>query len=181
MCWRGYTQVYSCFKNSLIIYEENTKKNRKRVASLYVIKGIPSGFPCRIARSMREGCRETFGKRKNTRAAGECIFPLSESRATSQVHGSRYPAWKTIWYSFYKITTVKQWHFENPAKILRRPIKLRANHIDQSNCVSHCSYYIKRFPLIYINFNFDFLDLHNVFFENNFANKLTRSIVFEAI
>jgi hypothetical protein len=31
------------------------------------------------------GCRETFGKRKNTRAAGECIFTLSESRATSQV------------------------------------------------------------------------------------------------
>jgi hypothetical protein len=29
---------------------------------------------------MHEGCRETFGKRKNTRAAGECIFTLSESR-----------------------------------------------------------------------------------------------------
>ena len=41
---------------------------------------------------LRDPCRETFGKRKNTRAAGECIFPLSESRATSQVHGSRYPA-----------------------------------------------------------------------------------------
>jgi hypothetical protein len=25
------------------------------------------------------------------------IFTLSESRAISQVHGSRYPAWKTIW------------------------------------------------------------------------------------
>jgi hypothetical protein len=41
--------------------------------------------PCtrdvRIAWSMHEGCRETFGKRKNTRAAGECIFTLSESRA----------------------------------------------------------------------------------------------------
>jgi hypothetical protein len=47
---------------------------------------------------MHEGCRETFGKRKNTRAAaGECIFTLFESRATSQVYGSRYPAWKTIW------------------------------------------------------------------------------------
>ena len=33
----------------------------------------------------------------NTRAVGECILKLSESRATSQVHGSRYPAWKTIW------------------------------------------------------------------------------------
>ena len=39
----------------------------------------------------------------------------------------------------------------------------------------------QRFPLIYINFNFDFLDLHNVFFENYFANELTTSIVFEAI
>ena len=47
--------------------------------------------------TMHEGCRETFGKRKNTRAAGECIFTFSESRATSQVHGSRYLAWKTIW------------------------------------------------------------------------------------
>jgi hypothetical protein len=28
------------------------------------IKGIPNGFPCKIARSMHEGCRETFGKRK---------------------------------------------------------------------------------------------------------------------
>jgi hypothetical protein len=24
-------------------------------------------------------------------------FYASDSRATSQVHGSRYPAWKTIW------------------------------------------------------------------------------------
>ena len=46
---------------------------------------------------MHEGCRETLGKRKNTRGAGESIFTLSESRATSQVHGSRHPAWKTIW------------------------------------------------------------------------------------
>jgi hypothetical protein len=37
---------------------------------------------------MHEGCRETFGKLKNTRAADECIFTLSESRATSQVHGA---------------------------------------------------------------------------------------------
>jgi hypothetical protein len=43
------------------------------------------------------------------------------------------------------------------------------------------SYLYMRFPLIYINFNFDFLDLYNVFFENYFANELTRSIVFEAI
>jgi hypothetical protein len=31
---------------------------------------------------MHEGCRETFGQRKNTRATGKCIFTLSESRAT---------------------------------------------------------------------------------------------------
>jgi hypothetical protein len=31
--------------------------------------------------------------------------------------------------------------------------------------------------LIYINFNLDFLDLHNVFFKNYFANELARSIV----
>jgi hypothetical protein len=30
---------------------------------------------------------------------------------------------------------------------------------------------------LYINFNFDFLDLHNVVFENYFANELSRSIV----
>ena len=59
-------------------------------------KGLLNGFPCRIARSMHAGCCESFGKRKNTRAAGEYIFMLSESRATSQVHGSRYPARKTI-------------------------------------------------------------------------------------
>ena len=32
-----------------------------------------------------------------------------------------------------------------------------------------------------LNFNFDFLHLHNVFFDNYFANELTRSIVFEAV
>ena len=35
---------------------------------------------------MHEGCRETFGKRKNTRAAGECI-----ALDHVQVHRSRYP------------------------------------------------------------------------------------------
>ena len=30
------------FKNSLIIHEENTKKNHKRVVSLYVDKDFPS-------------------------------------------------------------------------------------------------------------------------------------------
>jgi hypothetical protein len=34
-------------------------------------------------------------------------------------------------------------------------------------------YMWERFPLIYINFNFDFLDLHNVVFENYFVNELT--------
>jgi hypothetical protein len=33
---RRYT--YSLLKNSLIIHEENTKKNRKRVVSVYVIQ-----------------------------------------------------------------------------------------------------------------------------------------------
>ena len=32
----------SSFKNSLIIHEENTKKNHKRVVSLYVDKDFPS-------------------------------------------------------------------------------------------------------------------------------------------
>jgi hypothetical protein len=32
----------STFKNSLIIHEENTKKNHKRVVSLYVDKDFPS-------------------------------------------------------------------------------------------------------------------------------------------
>ena len=33
---------YIEFKNSLIIHEENTKKNHKRVVSLYVDKDFPS-------------------------------------------------------------------------------------------------------------------------------------------
>ena len=37
-------------------------------------------------------------------ACGSCIFTLSENRATCQVHGSRYPARKTIQYLFCKIT-----------------------------------------------------------------------------
>jgi hypothetical protein len=46
------------------------------------------------------GCCSTFGKRKNTLACGSSIFTLSESLATSLVHGSRNPARKTIRYSF---------------------------------------------------------------------------------
>ena len=34
--------IYIYFKNSLIIHEENTKKNHKRVVSLYVDKDFPS-------------------------------------------------------------------------------------------------------------------------------------------
>ena len=60
------------------------------------IKGLLNGFPCRIAWSMHAGCYDIFGKLKNTRAAGECIFTLSENRVTFQVHGSHYPARKTI-------------------------------------------------------------------------------------
>jgi hypothetical protein len=43
------------------------------------------------------------------------------------------------------------------------------------------SLYVIEISLDLHKFNFDFLDLHNVFFENYFANELTRSIVFEAI
>jgi hypothetical protein len=35
-----------------------------------------------------------------------------------------------------------------------------------------------RFMLIYINFNFDFLGLDNVYFKNYFANELIRWVVF---
>jgi hypothetical protein len=53
-----------------------------------------------VAWSMHLGCCSTFGKRKNTLAYGSCIFTLSESLATSRVHGSRNPARKTSRYSF---------------------------------------------------------------------------------
>ena len=46
---------------------------------------------------MHLGCCTTFGKRKNTETFDKT---LSESLATSRVHGSRYPARKTIRYSF---------------------------------------------------------------------------------
>jgi hypothetical protein len=79
MVWKSILKV--TFKNS-IIHEENTKKNHKRVVSLYVIKGIRNGFPCRIAWSMHDGCRETFGKRENTRAASECVLNSGEASPT---------------------------------------------------------------------------------------------------
>jgi hypothetical protein len=66
----------------------------------YFIKQLPNGLPSRIAWSMHLGCCSTFGKRKNTLACGSSIFTLSESLATSLVHGSRNPARKTIRYSF---------------------------------------------------------------------------------
>ena len=37
-----YNNMIMYFKNSLIIHEENTKKNHKRVVSLYVDKDFPS-------------------------------------------------------------------------------------------------------------------------------------------
>jgi hypothetical protein len=43
---------------------------------------------------MHLGCCSTFVKRKNTLACGSSIFTLSESLATSLVHGSRNPARK---------------------------------------------------------------------------------------
>jgi hypothetical protein len=67
----------------------------------YFIKQLPNGFPSRIAWStIHLGCCSTFGKRKNTLACVSSIFTLSESLATSLVHGSRNPARKTIRYSF---------------------------------------------------------------------------------
>ena len=42
----------------------------------------------------------TFGTRKNTLACGSSILTLSESLATSLVHGSRNPAREIIRYSF---------------------------------------------------------------------------------
>jgi hypothetical protein len=43
--------------------------------------------------------------------------------------------------------------------------------------ISVVSLYVISLDLLYINFNFDFPNLHNVFFENYFANELARSIV----
>jgi hypothetical protein len=75
------------------------------------IKGIPNGFPCMITWSMHLGCCSTFGKRKNTFAFGSSIFTLSESLATSLVHGSRNHARKTIRYSFNK--TYRTWKYSS--------------------------------------------------------------------
>jgi hypothetical protein len=62
----------------------------------YFIKQLPNGFPSRIAWSMHLGRCSTFGKHKNTLACVSSIFTLSESLATSLVHGSRNLAWKTF-------------------------------------------------------------------------------------
>ena len=48
---------------------------------------------------MHLGCCSTFRKRKNTRLWLSFMLS-SESLATFRVQGSRYPARKTIWYSF---------------------------------------------------------------------------------
>jgi hypothetical protein len=69
----------------------------------YFIKQLPNGFPSRIALSMHLGSCSTFGKRKNTFACGSSIFTLSESLATSLVHGSHNPARKTIRYSLIAV------------------------------------------------------------------------------
>jgi hypothetical protein len=49
---------------------------------------------------MHLGCCSTFGKRKKFSPAARVFSALSESLATSLVHGSRNPARKTIRYSF---------------------------------------------------------------------------------
>ena len=75
----------------------------------YFIKQLPNGFPSRIAWSMHLGCCSTFGKRKNTLACGSSIFTLSESLATSLVHGSRNPACtENIRYSFNNLCSLLQ-------------------------------------------------------------------------
>jgi hypothetical protein len=42
LCEKQMFEFCARFKNSLIIHEENTKKNHKRVVSLYVDKDFPS-------------------------------------------------------------------------------------------------------------------------------------------
>ena len=53
------------FKNSLIIHEENTKKNHKRVVSLYVIHNVyfENYFPMNLARSIVLKQFKTFAVR----------------------------------------------------------------------------------------------------------------------
>ena len=56
-------------EKSLVLNEAAVSPNTKKATtfcSTVCIKGIPNGFPCKIARSMHEGCRETFGKRKKS-------------------------------------------------------------------------------------------------------------------
>ena len=53
-----------------------------------------------------------FRKAKNHSPSGSCFFTLSESLATSRVHGSRYPARKTIWYSFIIISVIYNEQFD---------------------------------------------------------------------
>ena len=76
----------------------------------YFIKQLPNGFPSRIAWSMHLGCCSTFGKRKNTHACGSSIFTLSESLATSLMHGSRNPARKTFGIPLLLIVLTPDWY-----------------------------------------------------------------------
>ena len=69
----GLVPVYVCVKK-LYFYQVLEQKNTKHL-----------------------GCCSTFGKCKSTLACMRSrILPLSENLATSRVHGSRYPARKTI-------------------------------------------------------------------------------------
>jgi hypothetical protein len=79
---------------------------------------------------MHLGCCSTFGKRKNTLACGSSIFTLSESLATSLVHGPRNPARKTIRYSFNskRKTGVSK---EEPSK---RVLQRRQRSVYYSKC-----------------------------------------------
>jgi hypothetical protein len=51
---------------------------------------------------------------------------------------------------------------------------MRLNAKKNHKRVSYRIFICDRDFLVYINFNFDFLDIHNEFFESYFANELTR-------
>ena len=66
-----------------------------------------------------------------------------------------------IFYIFYFLKNSLIIHEENTKKNHKRIV----------------SVYVIQIPLIYINFNFDFLGVDNVYFENNFANNQIISFV----
>ena len=71
------SDLYPCFFQLDIWYP---KRHIFQTQASCYFKGIPNGFPCRIASFTHTACCENF----------ENFSTLSESRATSQVHGWRY-------------------------------------------------------------------------------------------